>query len=611
MLGRGQVECFEIGRLDSAVIVSASLLVVLAGVSAWTWKHRIVRGGALYRITHVGLVLWLAAAVMQIAVTPLDCKMFWMSMTAPSVTVTTVAWTLFLMEFGPIRGLDSDRWRNPLLICLGAIMTIVAVTNSQHHALLGDGTKLAMIDGRPSLIIEGGPWYWALLSHNYAWVTVAALICVIGFLRTKATFRPLFGALILMTMGPVIGNIAYNTIGFTTFGVDSTPFFFVFTLAANGWLILNSHAMSVDMVGERYIFKESPAPILIADPGGHLVSSNPEAQAALTGPHGAQAQRAFADLLAAIARDGGIDAPAKVVIGDRVFRPQVLMIEDPVHHDRPSMGWTVTLFDVSREETITQSLREAKERAEEASRLQSEFLALVSHELRTPLTSIRGMLDMVHAGQFGDLPPASARPIAVARRNTHRLAALIDDLLDLQKLESCKLEISQEEVDLREVVRTCVEDLEGFGVRNGVALRLDCGSAPCILRTDVERLGQVITNVCSNAIKFSPDDGEVEVAVACLDDFVQICVSDSGEGIPAGSESKVFGRFSQIDGTTTRKHQGSGLGMNIARLIMEQLGGRIYYESEPNVGTTFFIELPQSATHETDVPMQTARTRAA
>jgi signal transduction histidine kinase len=239
------------------------------------------------------------------------------------------------------------------------------------------------------------------------------------------------------------------------------------------------------------------------------------------------------------------------------------------------------------------------QRAKAALVLKTQFVAVVSHELRTPLTSIKGSIDLINSGMFGELPPRVQSLMKMAGKSSQRLADLINDLLDLQKLEEGKMTFTMETIDLRSFVADAVQSHQGLAERYSVSLHLrDTGTTPLYIHTDTSRLMQVLGNIISNAAKFSPEKGDVHVGLSVTFERARIYVADSGLGIPPGSSEKIFERFTQLDSSDQRKFGGTGLGMSISRDIMNALGGTIDYDSELGVGTTFYIELPYSAEAE-------------
>jgi PAS domain S-box-containing protein len=226
-------------------------------------------------------------------------------------------------------------------------------------------------------------------------------------------------------------------------------------------------------------------------------------------------------------------------------------------------------------------------------RLQQEFVSTVSHELRTPLTSIRGALGLVAGGATGVLPDKAAQLITMAYSNTERLTQLINDLLDVQKVESGVLSLSLTECELPGLIDEAVKVNQGFADRFGVSI-LQAGVPPLVvLSVDPGRFQQVMANLLSNACKYSPKDGIVTVECRLLgEDRIRIEVKDQGPGIPEAFRERIFQKFAQADASTTKNRGGSGLGLSISKAIILQMGGEIAYSSVVGEGSCFFIELP-------------------
>ncbi|WP_096662272.1 ATP-binding response regulator [Polaromonas sp. AET17H-212] len=227
-------------------------------------------------------------------------------------------------------------------------------------------------------------------------------------------------------------------------------------------------------------------------------------------------------------------------------------------------------------------------------RIKSEFVSTVSHELRTPLTSIRGSLGLIAGGVAGQVPDAVKSLVEIAKNNCERLIRLINDILDIEKIESGQMQLDLQELALKPLLVQALAANEGFGAAKNVHLKLFCTDEPLHVRADSDRLTQVVTNLLSNAMKFSSPGGTVEVHVSRAGLGVRVEVRDRGPGIPDEFRKRIFQKFSQADSSDTRQNSGTGLGLNISRAIIERLGGTMGFESDASTGTTFFFELPQS-----------------
>ncbi|MFC6687046.1 sensor histidine kinase [Jhaorihella thermophila] len=238
-------------------------------------------------------------------------------------------------------------------------------------------------------------------------------------------------------------------------------------------------------------------------------------------------------------------------------------------------------------------LRREHQKAMAAYKVKSQFVSVVSHELRTPLTSIKGSLDLLNSGAMGPVPETMKPLIDLAGKNSQRLATLINDILDFQKIEAGEMTYNFDALEVRKLVVDAVETNRGYGDSLNVSFKLDLPEEDDGAKVlgDETRLMQVLSNILSNAAKFSPEGGEVTVGYRILGSTVRIFVEDHGEGIPENSKHKVFDRFTQVDSSDQRKVGGTGLGMNISKQIVEQHNGEIDYVSELGVGTVFFVTL--------------------
>lgn len=258
------------------------------------------------------------------------------------------------------------------------------------------------------------------------------------------------------------------------------------------------------------------------------------------------------------------------------------------------MELAVSLLSVDGREIFTGIMRDITDRKQVEKRV-SEFYSMVSHELRSPLASIRGSLGLMEGGVIGELPADMAELVQIARNNCDRLIRLINDILDVKKIEAGKLEIKRRELTPHELIFAAVDGMRSFAAEAKVSLVAQVDdNAPDVLG-DSDRIVQVLTNLLSNAIKFSPEGEQVEVDVGPAingDKFLRFSVRDRGPGIPADELSKLFSNFQQIDSSDSRPIAGTGLGLSISKAIVESHEGQIGVDNTPGTGATFWFELP-------------------
>jgi len=263
----------------------------------------------------------------------------------------------------------------------------------------------------------------------------------------------------------------------------------------------------------------------------------------------------------------------------------------------------LTLFAGSAAIALSNSI--LHERTLELDRLKSEFVAVVSHEIRTPLTVIKGVLELLTDDRHWQVDDKQGELLRMATANSERLLHLINDILDFSKLQSASLPMSFAPGLLPQVIRSSASNLSHLAGERGIQLGLEMPNDVPLVIMDEQRIGQVVTNLLSNALKFSPRGSTVTVTVRVTDKALHVCVRDEGEGIAPKDMSRLFQKFSQLDSSTTRKAGGTGLGLVITKGIVEAHGGRIWVESEVGQGSAFNFTLPLSGPEsESELPIE-------
>ena len=256
---------------------------------------------------------------------------------------------------------------------------------------------------------------------------------------------------------------------------------------------------------------------------------------------------------------------------------------------------------------LTVVLNDISERRQ-MERMKNEFISTVSHELRTPLTSIRGALGLLLGKAQEGISPKARQLLETASRNSERLTLLINDILDLERIESGRMEFNFAAMDLVQAARQAIASNEGYADRHQVGLRLGALPESAPVQGDELRLAQVFANLLSNAVKYSPTGGHVTIDITRQGRQWRVSVSDQGPGIPEAFRQRIFQRFAQADASDTRAKGGTGLGLSITKAIVERHDGHIDYSSSP-AGTTFFFTLPIRAGAGSDLPDSDVRYR--
>lgn len=261
--------------------------------------------------------------------------------------------------------------------------------------------------------------------------------------------------------------------------------------------------------------------------------------------------------------------------------------------------------------TLYQELIETNHKLEKLERLKSEFISIVSHELRTPLTSIKNSLDILMSGRCGEITPAADKFLSMAMRNVQRLSGIINDLLDLSKIEAGKMDFNFAPVNINTVIDYVKSALSEVAKSKGLTIITDTPDNLPEITADSQRLEQVLTNLVSNAIKFTPENKTIKISSSIVNskdlkineyfkdsinlaegNYIEVCVEDEGIGIAQKDLLHAFDKFAQIENSLSRKAGGTGLGLPIAKQLLEAHHGAIWCDSELNKGSKFYFVIP-------------------
>lgn len=244
----------------------------------------------------------------------------------------------------------------------------------------------------------------------------------------------------------------------------------------------------------------------------------------------------------------------------------------------------------------TAELAAATEKAQAADRIKSAFLATMSHELRTPLNSIIGFTGILLKGLAGPLNDEQHKQMGMVQSSAHHLLALINDVLDISKIEAGQVTLLQTSFALSDAIEKTVKTVAPMAAQKGIDLKLAIGEGVAEITTDRRRLEQILLNLCNNAVKFT-ETGQVRIDCHGEADVYLIAVTDTGIGIPPQEIPNLFQSFHQIDTGLTRKYEGTGLGLSICKKLVDMMGGTIEVDSQPGRGSTFTLRLPRASNH--------------
>ena len=321
---------------------------------------------------------------------------------------------------------------------------------------------------------------------------------------------------------------------------------------------------------------------------GVLTYANPATRRLLGYPDSELINRHYNELISPKTTKSFVDTFARVKAGEPVINHQF----DLRHRNGRIVPVELSGTPVEEGGSVTGAqfiIRDITERRAVDS-LKADFIAIASHQLRTPLSAIRWYLEMVLKGQVGDLKPAQRDYLEEAYQSNHRMIALVRDLLDVSRAQAGRLNLNDQPVDLNEIIHSVLDEVKPLASAHNVHLEFKPEAIPAV-KTDPARIQQVILNLATNAIRYNRSRGRVTLAARQQGAAVLITCQDTGFGISQADEKKIFTKFFRGDTMLKRETEGSGLGLYLAKTIIESLGGNIWFESKVNRGTTFTVKL--------------------
>ncbi|UOA27064.1 histidine kinase N-terminal 7TM domain-containing protein [Pseudosulfitobacter sp. DSM 107133] len=559
---------------------------VVCCVILWARGNKGLPGHRWFLLTNIGMLGWLVAIAMEVSVPSQACKVLWAELAWPSIVLMPTAWSFFLYEFALSRKVGRA------VVIVGVIfhpfyILVAATTNRFHGLLYGAQTRLVVQGDTSFVIYDHGPLYFVAIAFLYAIILASCVIVARAVRAANPAVKGFFKKLFFVTAIPIVFNLSYIIFGVMVFGMDPTPLSFAFSIGLVGWMIIDNRWVDVTAIARDLLYYNSRELIFVVDANGTLLETNHSAKQLMHDQGIAKGALSDIDgmgrVFEILISQKHLPETMEVENGGRYFVPRAYPMS--LGRGQRLLGWAVSFVDVTIQKI-------AADRAINSERLQNQFLATVSHELRTPLTVINGSLQLLTRNRTQTSPEQAERLLELATKNAATLGKLVNDLLETQRLESSDFRLQLDNCDLNGIILDAVDGMETFLPEKNIKILYQKHLERVVIQADADRLQQVIVNVLSNAVKFSNPNSFVEVNLSVEAGMAYVSIKDSGAGIPAGSEEMVFGRFTQVDATDTKKVYGSGLGMHISKQLMLRHGGSIHYVSELGVGTTFTITIP-------------------
>ena len=549
-------------------------------------------------VMSVGLAIWTLGSSIQLLVTEYDWKLVFTSFRYLGITIILAAWFIFVVEYtGKSKRVTR---RNIILLTIEPILVQLLIFSNGQTNWFWDTHELITDDGLFVIDSTPGVAFGLHATYSYILLIISAFLLIQAMVRAPHLYRGQMRALLIAVLTPWVANFVFIfDLSPLPHFVDLTPLAFTVSVAAISWSIYRYHLVDIIPVARDIVIENMDDAILVLDNNNRVVDAN---RAFLKMVNQTTNDVIGQPVTNVLSKQGDIvqnflnvdqiqtDITANIDGTLRTFNLQI----SGLHNKHEELtGRIIVLHDVTSLKEANKALVFAREKAEEATRLKSLFLATMSHELRTPLNAIIGYSELQLSGMVGDLTDEQHKYSERILANSLHLLKLINDVLDLSKIEAGRMDLIKEEFGLEDWVTGITSQNAALAKKKGIEFVTEIDPRlPPILIGDEGRLKQIVVNLLSNAFKFT-EQGTVTLKVRQdSKNTWSIIVSDTGIGISPHKQETIFTEFHQVDNSSTREYDGTGLGLAIVRKLALAMGGNVRITSSLSEGSTFTITLP-------------------
>jgi len=600
-------------------ITTVVTAVIMLLVANHIWSRRSGTGIKTFMVLMVAVAWWSLASGLEFMVQDLPSKIVLSSLAYIGITIVPPAWLTFVLKYT-----GRYRWatrRTYMLLAIQPVLVLIFVATNPLHNMFYSSVALSSNESHVFAIYGHGILFWIHAGYSYVLLLLSTGFLIRTFWQSQGLYRNQIILLLIGQFAPWVANIFYltDTSPIPTY-MDLTPIAFAITGLSAGWNLARYRLMDITPIAHDMVFKAIDDVVFVLDSKQRIIEINPAGLDLLGRSSeeviGLEAGSVFANQAETFEKyrdTEKVDTEIDIVIDDvqHTFRMKI----SPLRDARGELVARIAILqNITELKQINNELRlardeavEAKKIADENSRLKSEFLSTMSHELRTPLNAIEGFTSIMLGGMGIQLEERAYGMVERIGTNSKRLLALINDFLDLSRIESGRLELVQEAINIRHLSGDWQKSVEVLAHEKEIAFVVNIDSKlPETLYGDVDALSKITINLLGNAFKFTRE-GQVTLDINYVDsDTWAITVTDTGIGIPQHAQDYIFDEFRQVDGSSKREFGGTGLGLSLVQKLTRLLGGQVTLDSEHGTGSTFKVTLPLITEKDQDEQKATA-----
>ena len=583
-------------------------VIVTVGLAIFAWRQRAtqVHLTATFVLLMGAITIWSLGYALEISDGTLAGKIFWAKFQYLGIVATPVFWLIFALRYAD----QQVGWLNTRILVLLFFIPIVIlllVWTNEAHLLIWRTTTLAEFSIGSGLVVTYGPGFWVHWLVGNLYVIWGTVLLVRSVFRVKQLYFWQGAMLLLAAFAPWVGNALYVLRIGPVPNLDLTPLGFALTGLFTSWNFFRYRFLDIVPVARRVVMDNIHDAVIVFDMQQRVVDLNPAA-AQLIGKSlaevmGEPAAKVFGRWSHLVDHyQDKLDLQEELIIeqhGSQIyFDLRISSIRDQKGLLR---GRVIVLRDITSYKEIEARLAQARDQALAASQLKSELLARVNHELRTPLGAVLGYSQLLKRGTFEPLSDQQLQAIDEIIGSTDRLTSIVNDLLDQAQIDIGRIDLRSEPFVVSDMIAQIESQMTLLAQQKNLEFSTTISNeVPDRIVGDRHRLQQILVNLVGNAVKFTKV-GSVKVRVFCpAPRQWAIEVKDTGSGIPKEAQDYIFEPFRQVDGSLTREHEGAGLGLSIAKQLIDLMDGEIVLDSEAGNGSIFIVTLPLSAIEVTE-----------